>query len=239
MFKKVLVFAAVAVFLIGVGCSNGTNPVTPDKTTSIEDYFNSFDLSNPAIGECTYYSTDGQVLSTAVIGRNDDNSLYIIESRGAQQVIDLTPMNFLTMWVTYQNPRGTIQTGPNMGLPWYYIGDTFTYDVHCWSWLFFPIGGINPPYGGFGPAHIRSEMHYSYFDTDGRIQAGPAMLGQFWHDWYGEISMGYNTYNDDYYIPGGSTPGLNVTTCFVHVFVSFGFVEYIFFDGVAGIWDPQ
>ena len=53
MVKKVLVFAAAAMFLLGVGCSGTTSPVSPDKDPqgSIEDYFNSFDLSSPIVGE--------------------------------------------------------------------------------------------------------------------------------------------------------------------------------------------
>jgi len=236
MLRKVLALAAVAVFLIGVGCSNGSNPVAPDKSNqSLEQFFNSFDLSSPIVGEYTYTDLQGNVLSHGTLGRNDDG-FYVIENRGAQVDINLTPLGLINCWVTYNNPAGTILTGPNAGLPYYYIGQTIDYDINILSLLWFNIGGP----GGLGSvAEVTAEMHYASWGQYGEIVPGGLLPGDPIFNWSGVISPGYQVLNDTYYIPPGTIPGLDVTTVRISAPVYFGLFDIVFFDGVAGIWDPQ
>lgn len=239
MLRKVLAFAAVAVFLIGVGCSNGTGPVTPDKTVQTpEEYFNSFDLSNPVVAEFTYTDYDGNLIATGLLGRNDDG-LYLIESRGAQVDVDLTPLGAVLILVTYNNPAGTIPTGPNAGLPYYYIGQTIDYDINILSMFWHNIGDPNSgPFGYSGPAELTCEMRYAAFSGDGQIIPGALLPGSPIFYWTGIINPGYQVINDTYYIPPGTTPGLDVTTARLTAPIFFGIIDIIFFDGIAGIFDP-
>ena len=237
MLKKVLVFAAIAVLLFSVSC--GSNPTTPDKgNQSMESYLNSFDLNGPVVGEFTYTDFDGNVLAAGKLGRNDDGSAYLIESRGADCDLDVTCLNFIICLVTYNNPAGTIPTGPNAGLPYYYVGQTVDYNINVLSLFWNQIGVPNPPFGYTGPAELQAEMHYAAFDGFGKVIAGGLMPGAPIYNWSGVISPGYQMMNDTYYIPGGTIAGLDVTTVRITAPVFFGCIDIIFFDGVAGIWDP-
>ena len=235
MLKKVLALAAVAVFMIGVGCSNGTNPTAPSNTgQTLEGYFNSFDLSSDVVGEYTYKSFDGTVLGYGTMGRADDGSVYTIEDRGVQVDLDMTPLELLNIFITYSNPAGTIQSGPNAGLPYYYVGQTVEYDINILSTFNEQIGGSTYA----GPAVLTAEMHYASFDTNGYIVPGALMPGDPIFTWTGVISPGYQKISDTYYIPSGTLAGLDVTTARVTAPVLLGLIDVIFFDGVAGIWDP-
>ncbi len=240
MLRKVLAFAAIAMFLVGVGCANGTNPVTPDKDSqTLEEYYNSFDMSNPAVAEYTYTDFDGNVLATGLIGQNEDG-LYLIENRGAQIDVNLAPLSLVWVWVTYNNPAGTIPSGVNAGLPYYYIGQTIDYDINIRNWLWFPIGQVNPckPWQFTGPAELTVEMHYASFNAAGEIVVGGLLPGDPIFYWEGVVSPGYQTLNDTFHIVPGTVPGLDVTTAELRAPVFFGIFEIIFFDGIAGVWDP-
>lgn len=247
MLRKLLAFAAIAVFVLGVGCSGGSSPTMPDKgSQTIEDYFNSLDpITSEAVAEATYTDLDGNVICSALIGRDDNGDLYVMETRSAQDcedcVVDWTCMCLMHVWVIYKNPAGTIMTGPYAGLPYYYIGQTVDYDVCILSLYWGNIGGWDPPFGWAGPANFWAEMHYASIDAMGRVIAGGLMPGApTWH-WTGIITPGYQCFADPdgYYIPGGTIPGLNVTTVKVMAPVLMGNVCILFFDCVAGIWDPQ
>jgi len=234
MLRKVLALVAAMMLLIAFGCSSTSSPVTPDKGSmnTPEEYFNSFDLSNPVVGEFTYSDLEGNVLSAGELGRNDDGTLYIIDARGAQFEVDLTPLQWVIAFVTYNNPAGTIPTGPNAGLPYYYLGQTVDYDVNIVSFFSGGIGTTS------APAEVKAEMHYASWDTDGQIVVGGLMAGSPTYIWNGIINPGYQTLNDTYYIDPSNSPGLNVTTVKITAPVFFGMVDVVLFDAVAGIWDP-
>ena len=240
MLKRLLALAAIAIFVVGLGCTGGSTPMTPDKVSqsSPEEYFNQFDLSNPTVAEYTYYDVDGNVLATGLLGRNDDG-LYLIEGRGAEIDVDLAPLHLIAAFVTYNNPAGTIPTGPNAGLPYYYIGQTIDYDVNLLSMLATPIGGFDPPFGWSGPAEMVAEMRYAAFDADGKVVGGALLPGLSTFNWSGIISPGYQVVNDLFLIVPGTVAGLDVTTVRITAPVFLGAFDIIFFDGVAGIWDPQ
>ena len=236
--KKVLLLMVVTGLLFGIGCSS--NPTVPqDSPKDLNTFFNSFDLSNPAVGEFTYSDFDGNVLSAGTLGRADDNSFYIIDSRSRHAAldVDLTPLGLIICFVTYNNPAGTIPSGPNAGLPYYYLHQTVDYDIHVLS-LNEQIGVPDPPFGYSGPAELTATMHYASFDVDGKVVAGALMPGNPTFNWNGVISPGYQKMNDTYYIPTGTLPGLDVTKCKITAPVLFGLIDVIFYDGVAGIWDP-
>ena len=202
------------------------------------EYFNSFDLSSPVIAEVTYSDLEGNVLATGTLGRTDSGDLYVIESRGTQVDLDVTPLAFINVFITYNNPAGTIPSGPNAGLPYYYVGQTVDYNINILSVLWSQIGDPSDPFGYSGPAALQAEMHYAAFDANGKVVAGALMPGAPIYNWTGVISPGYQMLNDTYYIPGGTTAGLNVTTARVTAPIFLGLIDVIFFDGVAGVWDP-
>ena len=240
MLRKVMVLVAVAVFLIGVDCTS--DPSVPDKGAedTISSYFNSIDLSNPAVAEFTYSDFDGNVLASGTFGRNEDGTLYILESRGAQIDLDVTALGLVIIFITYDNPTGTIPTGPNAGLPYWYIGQTMCYDINILNLLWSQIGSPSDPFGYSGPAELCWEHHYAIFDANGKIVAGPPLPCDDWREcWSGVISPGYNVIHDCFYICPSVSPGLMVTTARLTAPVFFGIIDVIFFDGVAGVWDPQ
>lgn len=233
MLRKVLVMLGLAVLVISAGCSS--SPVTPDKSADMIDFFNSFDLSNPVVAEYTYTDLEGNVLASGYLGRNDDG-LYIVD-RASQTDIDATPLGLVNIFITYNNPAGTIPSGPNAGLPFYYIGQTVDYDINIVSFFNQQIGA--PGGYGSGPAQLTCEMRYAYIDSNGQVQPGGLMPGAPTYSWSGVVSQGYQFLNDTYYIPGGTIPGLNVTTARLTAPILFGTFDVVFFDGTAGIWDPQ
>jgi len=236
--KKAFILAVALLVFVGVGCASGSVPTVPDKgTQSIEEFFNSFDLSKPAVAEFRYTDMEGNVLASGLLGR-DENGLYVLESREAQGFkIKIGWLGLMNCWVAYLNPAGTIQTGPNAGLPYYYIGQTVEYDINILSFLQYSIGG--PPCPWSGPAKVTAEMRYASYGPFGNIIAGAPMPGDYQFVWTGVIYTGYQKLFDTYYIPSGTNPGLNVTTVRVEAPVFFGLFDIIFFDAVAGIWDPQ
>jgi len=242
MFRKVLLLAVIVALVIGAGCSSGTGPVIPGKDIQMspEEYFNSFDLSNPAVAEFVYTDYDGNVLAEGTLGRDGDK-LYVIEGRGAESNITLASLFLVNIWATYNNPAGTIPSGPNAGLPYYYIGQTMDYDINIMSLFWWVIGDPGgSPFGGWsGPAELTVEQHYATFGPYGNVIPGPLMLGEPTFYWEGFIYPGYQALNDTYYIPSGTSPGLNVTTVRLQAPVFFGTIDIIFFDNIGGIWDPQ
>lgn len=233
--RNMIVLTAMIVLVLGLGCANGSTPVTPDKGIqgSMEEYFNSFEITSPAVAEYTYSDLEGNVLSTGLIGKNTDGSLYIMENRGADCKINLTPLCMIMCIVTYNNPAGTIETGPNSGLPFYYIGQTMDYNIYILSKLWKKIGD-----GPWGPAHVRAEQRYAGVNAWGMVYAKGPMPGQYAFDWYGVIAPGYTILNDTYYIPSGTEPGLNVTTVRIKSKIFCGLLDIIWFDCIAGVWDP-
>jgi hypothetical protein len=240
MIRRLLALAAIAVLAIGMGCSGGASPTIPEKGSQTpEEYFNQFDLSSPVVGSFTYKDLDGNVLASGLLGRNDDG-LYIIKNRGTQGIdIDLTVIGLIDAFVTYLNPAGTIPTGPNAGLPYYYIGQTMDYKINLLSHSNQNIGGFNPPFSYFGPAQLQAEMRYGYYDGNGQIQAGDLLPGSPIFQWSGIISPGYSSLMDSFTIVNGTLPGLDVTTVKIEASVFFGIFDFVFFDNIAGIWDPQ
>jgi hypothetical protein len=65
------------------------------------------------------------------------------------------------------------------------------------------------------------------------------MPGSPVYNWTGILYEGLNVLNDTYTIPGGTTPGLNVTTVRLDWDACDGEITLLYFDDVAGVWDPQ
>ena len=239
MFKKALILAAVALLFVGAGCAGGSTPTTPDKGMSMADYFGSLPTPSPACAKFTYTANNGKVLLSGTLGKHPDGSLYVMESRGAQEDIPFMPLGAILCIVTYNNPAGTIPSGPFSGYPFYYIGQTVDYDINILSLLDLTGTGIGP-YQFTGPPHIHAEQHYAHIDplTTEIIADGP-LPGAYAFDIDQAIGYGYQVINDTYFIPAGTNPGLDVTTVRVTCPLGFGLFDLVFFDDIAGIWDPQ
>lgn len=230
--KKYFVLAAIALLLLGLGCSNATSPVIPDKM-GVNDFFNQFDLSSPVVGEFIYSDKDGNVVATGQVGKNE-NGFYILNERSSQhRIYDLRPLNFVDISITYNNPAGTIDSGPNAGLPYYYVGQTVDYDINIENNAGDVIGVSDCG------CDVTAEMRYASWDSNGDPVPGALMPGSPVYNWTGILYEGLNVLNDTYYIPGGTTPGLNVTTVRLDWDACNGLITFLYFDDVAGVWDPQ
>jgi len=242
MYKLGLALAVFALLLVGIGCSGGAAPTVPDKSTqSMETFFNSFDLSNKAVATFTLTDTDGNLTASGTMGRDKDGSLYLLESRGAQCEIDLCCLRLVNCWIVYCNPAGTMTTGENAGLPYYYLGQCVEYDIDVLSMMGKPIGGYNPPFGYWGDAELTAEMRYAEWGPMGQVIPGDPLPGDYQYKWSGIINPGYMTppLHDTFCIDPSTECGLDVTTVHVTAPIFFGIFDICFFDGVAGIWDPQ
>jgi hypothetical protein len=244
MYKFGIALAVIALLFIGIGCSGASSPTTPDKSNqSMENFFNSFDLSGKAVATYSYTDSDGKLVTSGTLGRDKDGSLYSIESRGAQFDVPLAFLHLVNCWIVYNNPAGTMPSGPNAGLPYYYLGQTVDYDIDVLSMMSKPIGGFHPPFGYWGNATLTAEMHYAEWDPAdmGAIIVGDPLPGAYQFVWEGIINPGYMMppLNDTFHIENNTLPGLDVTTCRITAPIFFGIFDIIFFDGVAGIWDPQ
>ena len=119
------------------------------------------------------------------------------------------------------------------------MGQTVDYNINIFSLLDIDTG--NPPFGFDGPPHVRAEMHYADIGPTGVVEDEGPMPGQYAYDWDGIISYGYQTLSHiQYPITDPSTqPGLDDTTVAITATAFFGSLDIVFFDGIAGIWDPQ
>ena len=232
MTRRLVVLAAAALFLIGLGCSGGSGPIAPDKESSVspEESLGAIDLSGMTIGEFSFTDLEGRVLTSGLLGRDEDGGLYVIDSRGAQTGIDFTVLKLVNAYVTYKNPAGTAGNG----LPYYYRGNTMIYEVSVMSYGFADIGSPG------NLARVVTEMHRAYVNTVTKeIVIGPLMYGDSVYTWEGVIPPGVTKIRDDYYIHPSNPSGNFVTTVEVSLPLLYGTVEILFFDGVAGVFDPQ
>jgi len=232
MIRNILALAVVVLMVIGLGCSSASNPTTPGKDLTVDQYFNQFDLSSPVVGQFMLADKEGNVMSSGMLGRNDDG-LYVIDGRNADFIINMIPLELIDIDITYNNPAGTIPSGPNAGLPYYYLGQTIDYDILVTNKDTEPIG-----YDDCG-ADLTVEMRYATWDTNGKPVPGALLPGSPIFTYNGVFYVGPNELNDTYYIPGNTTPGLDVTTAKLVWDMCDCDLTMWFFDDVAGVWDPQ
>ena len=240
MLKKLLALAAICVFVLGLGCSS-SNPTVPDGDRDLVDFFSQFDLSSQVVGEFTYINSVGEVVASGYLGRNDDGD-YIIEDRNAQKPLEVWIVNTLSASITYNNPHGTVPSGPNEGLPYYLIGQTMDYDIIIHNKTGATIGGNHA--GNWTLAELTAEQRYAHWGVDkkGKKIAIPDGLlpGEPVFDWTGVFPGKSDTViNDLFTIVPGTLPGLDVTTVRIIWPWYGGWQIKVYWDGVAGIWDPM
>jgi hypothetical protein len=233
MIKNVLFLSAIVIMGLALGCSSST-PTVPDKISNVtpEEYFNQLDLSSRLVARYTLKDNNGDVIQSGKLGRNDNGELYVLENRGAQYDIDFSGAGIVDVGVRYNNPSGTIESGENIGLPYYYLGEDVDYNIDIAALR--QIGN-----GAYNTANITAEMHYATFDADGDIIEGALLPGSPTWTWNGIIPKGFSTYNDTFEIDPGTETGLDITTVEVDAVIFFGLLEIIYYDGIAGVWDPQ
>jgi len=216
------------VLMLGVGCSSGTIPTLPTNEIGNQQLgVAAYDFTNMPVGEVKLTDFSGNVLAWGLLGRNEDGSLYVIKSRGAQ--IDMTPavLGSVDCKVSYQNPVGTAGNG----LPYFYKGTTMYYDLNITSVFPIEIGS------GSSPAKVQAEHRRAYLYPD-KIIIGELMKGEAVFIWEGSIPPGYKKLTDDYYIDPTNISGNFVTTCKITAPVMFGLLEVVFFEAACGVFDP-
>lgn len=232
MIRRLLAMGAIAVLVVGLGCSSGSGPILPDKgsSTTPEESLGSIDLTGVAIAEFTFSDLQGTVVTSGLLGRYEDGRLYVMEERGTQSDVDLAPLKLVNVFVTYKNPVGTAGNG----LPYYYRGNTMLYEVTIMS---LDSSDIGTPQN---PARMTAEMHRAYVNTwTGQVIVGPLMLGDATFVWEGVVPSGYTDIMDTYYIDPANPSGNFVTTVRLELPLPYGTLDVLFYDAIAGVFDPK
>jgi len=232
MIRNLLALAVVVFMVIGLGCSSASNPTAPGKDLTVDQYFNQFDLSSPVVGQYMLADKDGNVISSGLLGK-DDNGFYVIDDRNSQVNVHMEGLGIVDIKITYNNPAGTIPDGPNAGLPYYYLGQTIDYDINVTVNDDQAIGDDDCG------ADLTVEMRYATWDTNGKPVPGDLLPGSPSYYYNGVFYPGLNVLNDTYYIPGGTIPGLDVTTAKLIWDLCDCELTIWYFNDVAGVWDPQ
>jgi hypothetical protein len=231
MIRNFMALAVLVLMIVGLGCS-ASNPTTPGRDMTVDQYFNQFDLSSPVAGQFMLSDNDGNVISTGLLGKNE-NGFYILNDRSSQVDVHLEPLGIVDISITYNNPAGTIPDGPNAGLPYYYVGQTIDYDINVDNMDIEPIG-----FDDCG-ADLTVEMRYASWDGDGNCVPGDLLPGDPVYTYNGVFDVGLTVLNDTYYIPGGTTPGLDCTTAKLIWDMCDCALVVWYFDDCAGVWDPK
>jgi len=224
--KKLILFALIFALMVGIGCSSTQGPTVPDKDIDIAA-LGQIDLNNIPVCEYIMKDHDGAVIGYGKLGRAEDGSLYVIESRGAQMELDLTVLGLVNCGVSYNNPRGTAGNG----LPYFWKGDTMEYDINIQSFFWTDIGT------NWAKANIHTEMRRAYI-YGSYIVLGELMLGDSTYDWHGIVPPGISMVEDSFYILPTQPSGNFATTVKLTSPIFFGLIEVIWFDGICGVFDP-
>ena len=214
MIQRILSVVFIAGLLMAFGCSN---PAAPEQTA---DEF--FGTQGPyltgVIGNYTFTWNDGTIETGQLVG-DEEGRVTAVPDRGASV--------FSNYWfdvdVEYLNPRG--YTG--MGLPYYYVGDTFTYKLMIDYKRGLPLD-LYP-------------LLYSVLKTEQRYWPSMALLPgdsiEIW-DPFLLAPYEYREVYDDFTIVSGTIPGNDATVIDITLWFFCGNCTCQIAYGVCGLWDP-
>lgn len=210
-----------AIMLLGLlvtfGC--GGNPTSPDDNSDIEAFFaNVSPEITGVIGDYTFTGTDGS-LETGQLVTGPNGEVQLVPDRGASVYSNA----WFDIDVEYLNPRG--YTG--LGLPYYYLGDTFDYTIKIDYKRGLPLDMYPFLYG-----KLTAEQRY---------YPGMALLPgnstEVWNPF--EIAPnGYVEVTDSFTIVPGTVPGNDCTVCEIDLMFRFGMFQFRLIKGICGYWDP-
>jgi hypothetical protein len=215
---RILTVFALFVALFALGCSN---PATPIDNSQIEGFFAGVS-PNPTgvIGDYTFTANDGSIETGALV-RGDDGQITMQSDRGASVYSNF----WFDILVEYDPSDVRYYTG--MGLPVYYLGDTFTYYINIDYKRGLP---LNIP--GFLTTTLTSQQRY--WPGGGLL---PGASTEVWDPFY--IAPYENlVVPDDYYIVPGTIPGNDATWVAIDLQFLGGFFHFNMAAGAMGFWDP-
>ena len=217
MLKKVL----AAIMLIGLmstfGC--GGNPTTP--ANDIEGFFAGVSPTlTGVVGDYTFTYDDGSV-ETGQLVRSEDGQLQMVSDRGASVYSNF----WFDILVQYDPADVRYYTG--MGLPVYYLGDTFDYDISIDYKRDLPLNIYPLLY-----SVLKSEQRY--WPSLGLL---PGASVEVWNPFLIEPQGDYLV-PDDFTIVWGTIPGNDVTWVSIDLQFLGGLFQFNMAAGVCGFWDP-
>ena len=216
MIKHILTALTIGLILMAVGCSN---PATPDSNADLEAFFAGVNPSTTGIiGDYTFTSNDGSI-ETGTLIADENGTVTLVSDRGASVYSNW----WFDVDVEYINPRG--YTG--MGLPYYYLGDTFTYKIMVDYKRGLPLNVYPILYG-----KLTAEQRY--YPGMGLL---PGASTEVW-DPFLIAPFGYVEVFDTFKIVSGTVPGNDCTVCKIDLQFMFGWFQFRLAQGVCGLWDP-
>lgn len=213
--NRFLLLVACGIFFLA-GCNSGptTANVTPDDVFGDQG-----PVLSGVIGEYTFTGNDGYFEAGKLVSDHEGNITMVSDDRSASVYTNW----WFAIWVEYLNPRGYT----NMGLPYYYLGDTFYYDL----WIDYKRG---IPMNWY-------PLLYSKLTTEQRYYPSMALMPgdsvEVW-DPFEIAPFELKKVTDSYYIPKGAVPGNNATWVKIDMQFFFGCFEFCLAQGVCGLWDP-
>ena len=203
--------------LFAFGC--GGNPTTPVADNDLEAFFANVNPEiSGIIGSYTFTGTDGSY-ETGMLVAGPDGEVQLVSDRGASVYSNW----WFDVDVEYMNPRG--YTG--MGLPYYYLGDTFTYKVKVDYKRGLPLNLYPILYG-----KLTAEQRYYP-----GMQLLPGASTEVW-DPFLIAPHGYVEVLDTFKIVSGTIPGNDCTVCKIDLQFMFGMFQFQLAHGICGLWDP-
>ena len=215
---RILTVFALFVTLFALGCSN---PATPTGNSQIEGFFAGVS-PNPTgvIGDYTFTANDGSI-ETGTLVRGEDGQITLQSDRGAAVYSNF----WFDILVEYDPSDVRYYTG--MGLPVYYLGDTFTYYINIDYKRMLP---LNIP--GFLTTTLTSAQRY--WPGGGLL---PGASTEVWNPF--NIAPYENlVVPDDFTIVPGTIPGNDATWVTIDLQFLGGIFSFNMAAGAMGFWDP-
>jgi hypothetical protein len=218
MLKKVL----AAVMLIGLlsvlGC--GGNATTP-ANNDIEGFFaNVSPIPTGIVGNYTYTGDDGSI-ETGQIVRDGTGNIQLVADRGASIYSNF----WFDILVEYDPADVRYYTG--LGLPVYYLGDTFTYYINIDYKRNLPLNLPNFLY-----TKLTSQQRY--WPGGGVL---PGASTEVWFPFYIAPNESL-VVTDDFTIVSGTIPGNDATWISIDLYFLNGIFQFNMAAGACGFWDP-
>ena len=216
MLRHLISALVIGGMLLVLGCGN---PATPDNNSDLEAFFAGVNPTlTGVVGDYTFTGKDGTIETGQLIA-DENGVITIVPDRGASVLTNA----WFTVSVDYLNPRGYTGTG----LPYYYIGDTFTYKMNITYHRGLPLGIWPILY-----AKLTAEQRY--YPGGGLLPGGSV---EIWDPFLID-PWGYAEVYDDFTIVWGTIPGNDATHVKIDLEFLFGWFEFNLAYGIAGLWDP-
>lgn len=215
MLRKTLLAIMLVGILAAFGCSG--NPTSP--ANDVDQFFGTQGPQLTGIvGDYTYTGKDGS-FESGKLTADENGRISLVPDRGASV--------FSNYWfdidIEYLSPRGYTA----MGLPYYYLGDTFTYKIAV------------DYKRGFNLAQY--PLIYAKLTSSQRYYPSMALLpGQSIEVWNPFLLSPYENVDvyDTFTIVSGTVPGNDATVIQIDMEFFYGVFQFNLAQGVCGLWDP-